>query len=201
VEKNKSMYEKYFNVRDTPKRGRTVEYNDQAIQDYIENDSCYWVLMSTEEKDCRKALSGYRTRNDVEVSFDDVKDPLDMRRLRNHTEQTVKGKVFIIFIALILLTHLRLTIKKIPPKQRRYWTEHEFLDKVASYTRIHFEGRYKDVFTVPTANQRHVFDMLELPYEYKEKSFNQKTTMEKQTKDELQAMPAINEGIDTDSAP
>ena len=201
VEKNRSMYEKYFNVRDMPKRGRTVEYNDQAIQDYIESDSCYWVIMSTEEKDCRKALSGYRTRNDVEVSFDDVKDPLDMRRLRNHTEQTVKGKVFIIFIALILLTHLRLTIKKIPPKQRRYWTEHEFLDKVASYTRIHFEGRYKDVFTVPTANQRHVFDMLELPYEYKEKSFNQKTTMEKQTKDELQAMPAINEGIDTDSAP
>ena len=46
MEKNKHIYETYFTVRETPKRGRTVEYNDKAIQDYIENDSCYWVLMS-----------------------------------------------------------------------------------------------------------------------------------------------------------
>ena len=180
VEKNKSMYETYFHVRETPKRGRTVEYNDKAIQDYIENDSCYWVLMSTEEKDTRKALSGYRTRNDVEVGFDDVKNSLDMRRMRNHTEQTVRGKIFVVFIALILLSQLRLTVRKIPPKQRRYWTEHEFLDKVTSYTRVHFEGKYKDVYTVPTANQRHVFDMLELPYSYKNIVYNQKTRQEKQ---------------------
>ena len=64
-------------------------------------------------------------------------------------------------------------MRKIPPKQRRYWTEHEFLDKVASYTRVHFEGKYKDVYTVPTANQRHVFDMLELTYSYKNTAYNQ----------------------------
>ena len=180
MEKNKHIYETYFTVRETPKRGRTVEYNDKAIQDYIENDSCYWVLMSTEEKDTRKALSGYRTRNDVEVGFDDVKNSLDMRRMRNHTEQTVRGKIFVVFIALILLSQLRLTVRKIPPKQRRYWTEHEFLDKVTSYTRVHFEGKYKDVYTVPTANQRHVFDMLELPYSYKNIVYNQKTRQEKQ---------------------
>ena len=196
MEKNKHIYETYFTVRETPKRGRTVEYNDKAIQDYIENDSCYWVLMSTEEKDTRKALSGYRTRNDVEVSFDDVKNSLDMRRMRNHTEQTVRGKIFVVFIALILLSQLRLTVRNIPPKQRRYWTEHEFLDKVASYTKVHFEGKYKDVYTVPTANQRHVFDMLELPYRYKGVAYNQPPKKEAQKVDADHSTTHDNESTD-----
>ncbi len=197
IEKNRFMYDTYFTVRETPKRGRTVEYNDKAIQDYIENDSCYWVLMSTREKDTRKALAGYRTRNDVEVGFDDVKNSLDMRRMRNHTEQTVRGKIFVVFIALILLSQLRQTVRKIPPKQRRYWTEHEFLDKVASYTRVHFEGKYKDVFTVPTANQRHVFDMLDLPYCYKDVAYNQKKRQNQAREDIAQSEAANTTEDDT----
>ncbi len=70
---------------------------------------------------------------------------------------------------------------------------------MASYTRIHFEGRNKDVFTVHTANQRHVCNMLELPYEYKEASFNQKTKTEKQTKVEFHAKQPTDDGINTDS--
>lgn len=195
MEKNKPMYETYFNIHETPKRGRTVEYNDQAIQDYIENDSCYWVLMSTEEKDTRKALSGYRTRNDVEVGFDDVKNSLDMRRMRNHTEQTVRGKIFVVFIALILLSQLRQTVRKIPPKQRRYWTEHEFLDKVASYTKVHFEGKYRDVYTIPTANQRHVFNMLGLPYKYKDVQYNLKPKTGEQTGTDIQMSTQEDDGV------
>jgi transposase len=152
--------------------------------------------MSTEEKDTRKALSGYRTRNDVEVSFDDVKNSLDMRRMRNHTEQTVRGKIFVVFIALILLSQLRLTVRNIPPKQRRYWTEHEFLDKVASYTKVHFEGKYKDVYTVPTANQRHVFDMLELPYRYKGVAYNMPPKKESQKVDADHSTTHDNERTD-----
>ena len=157
--------------------------------------------MSTEEKDAKKALWGYRTRNDVEVGFDDVKNSLDMRRMRNHTEQTVRGKIFVVFIALILLSQLRLTVRNIPPKQRRYWTEHEFLDKVASYTKLHFEGKYKDVYTVPTANQRHVFDILELPYRYKGVAYNQRPKKESKKTDSEPDSLHDNErtGVDTET--
>ena len=166
-EKNKDFYEKYFIVHETPKRGRKVIYNDQAVQDFIDSDSCYWVLVSTAEKDTEKALLAYRNRNDVEVNFDDVKNSMDLRRLRNHSEKTVKGKLFVIFIALILLTQLRKDVQKTPMKDRHYWSERDFLEKVASYTRIHFENKYKDVYSVPTAAQRFVFDYMGIPYYYK----------------------------------
>ena len=166
-EKNKDFYEKYLIVHETPKRGRKVIYNDQAVQDFIDSDSCYWVLVSTAEKDTEKALLAYRNRNDVEVNFDDVKNSMDLRRLRNHSEKTVKGKLFVIFIALILLTQLRKDVQKTPMKDRHYWSERDFLEKVASYTRIHFESKYKDVYSVPTAAQRFVFDYMGIPYYYK----------------------------------
>ena len=189
MEKNKHMYETYFTVRETPKRGRTVEYNDKAIQDYIENDSCYWVLMSTEEKDTRKALLAYRDRNDVEVSFDDVKNAEDMRRMRNHNERTIKGKMFVVFIALILLTKLRMEVQKVAPKERHYWSERDFLEKVDTYTRIHFENRYKDVYTTPTAAQRDIFDFFELEYCYKGHKTNAKTTDTKSKTENAQDTP------------
>ena len=166
-EKNKDFYEKYLIVHETPKRGRKVIYNDQAVQDFIDSDSCYWVLVSTAEKDTEKALLAYRNRNDVEVNFDDVKNSMDLRRLRNHSEKTVKGKLFVIFIALILLTQLRKDVQKTPMRDRHYWSERDFLEKVASYTRIHFESKYKDVYSVPTAAQRFVFDYMGIPYYYK----------------------------------
>jgi len=174
VEKNKTMYETYFHVTETPKRGRVVEYNDQAVNDFIENDSCYWVLMSTSEKDTRKALLSYRDRNDVEVSFDDVKNAEDMRRMRNHNERTIKGKMFVVFIALILLTKLRMEVQKVAPKERQYWSERDFLEKVDTYTRIHFENKYKDVYTIPTAAQRDIFDFFKIEYFHKGNKVNAK---------------------------
>ncbi|MDY6343817.1 MAG: hypothetical protein SPL79_05950 [Sphaerochaetaceae bacterium] len=139
--------------------------------------------MSTAEKDTEKALLAYRNRNDVEVNFDDVKNSMDLKRLRNHSEKTVKGKIFVIFIALILPTQLRKTVQKTPMKDRHYWNERDFLERVASYTRIHFEGKYKDVFTVPTVAQRLVFDLLEIPYSYKGVMHNVEKESEKAVTD------------------
>lgn len=95
-----------------------------------------------------------------------------MKRLRNHSEATIKGKIFIVFIALILLTQLRNDIQKIKPKDRHYWSEREFLDRVANYTKVHFYNKYKDVFTVPTKMQRDIFDMMGLEYSYKGEKHN-----------------------------
>lgn len=189
VEKNKSVYEAYFYVTETPKRGRVVEYNDQAVNDFIENDSCYWVLMSTSEKDTRKALLAYRDRNDVEVSFDDVKNAEDMRRMRNHNEKTIKGKMFVVFIALILLTKLRMEVQKVAPKERHYWSERDFLEKVDTYTRIHFANKYKDVYTIPTAAQRDIFDFFKLEYCHKGHSVNAKQTAAKNKQGDSQDTP------------
>ncbi|MBQ9586922.1 MAG: hypothetical protein IJR26_03550, partial [Bacteroidales bacterium] len=63
-------------------------------------------------------------------------------------------------------------IGKIPPKERKYWSEQEFLDKVDSYSVVHFSGRYKDVFSTPTAAQRLIFDLLGIQYTFQGKKYN-----------------------------
>ena len=166
-EAHRDLYERYFVVKETPKRGRRVVYNDAALKEYLDSDSCYWVLMGTEKRTAAEALSEYRKRNGVELSFDDVKNLLDLNRLRNHSDATIRGKIFVNFIALILLSSLRRTVDAIPPKDRKYWSESDMLDKVETYSRVHFEGRYKDVFTTPTKTQRLVFDLFGIKYVYK----------------------------------
>ena len=166
-EAHRGLYDRYFVVKETPKRGRRVVYNDAALKEYLDSDSCYWVLMGTGKRTAAEALSEYRKRNGVELSFDDVKNLLDLNRLRNHSDATIRGKIFVNFIALILLSSLRRTVDAIPPKDRKYWSESDMLDKVETYSRVHFEGKYKDVFTTPTKTQRLVFDLLGIKYVYK----------------------------------
>jgi hypothetical protein len=48
------------------------------------------------------------------------------------------------------------------------------LDKVNSFTKIHFSGKYKDVFTTATADQRTIFNLLGIKFQYKDKVYNDK---------------------------
>ena len=169
VESHRTLYDRYFIVRETPVRGRSVKYNDEAIQEFINSDSCYWVLISTSAKTAAQALEEYRERNGVELYFDDEKNLLDLRRLKNHNEQTIKGKIFVTFVSLIILARLRKMVDQVDKKKRKYWSEHDMLRKVETYAKVHFEGKYKDVYTIPTSAQRLVFDIFGLPYTFKGK--------------------------------
>jgi hypothetical protein len=84
------------------------------------------------------ALEQYRERNGVELYFDDEKNLLDLKRLKNHNEQTVKGKErkgkgFVTFVSLSVLARLRKMVNEIGKKKRKYWSEHDMLRKVETY--------------------------------------------------------------------
>ncbi len=167
VKSHESLYEQYFVVKETPKRGRRVTQNDAAIQEYINNDSCYWTLIGTSKRTASEALAAYRNRGEVELSFDDLKNVCDLNRLRSHSSATITGKIFINFIALILLSSLKRTVSKIEEKNRHYWSAADMLDKVETYSKVHFAGKYKDGYSTPTLKQRQVFDLLGIKYVYK----------------------------------
>lgn len=134
--------------------------NDAAIQEYINNDSCYWVLIGTSKRTASEGLTAYRNRGEVELNFDDLKNVCDLNRLRSHSSATITGKIFINFIALILLSSLKRTVSKIEEKDHHYWSASDMLDKVETYFRVHFTGKYKDLYSTPTRKQRQVFDIL-----------------------------------------
>jgi hypothetical protein len=86
--------------------------------------------------------------------------------LQLHSRTKIKS------ITLILLNELRSKVSAIKPRDRKYWDSKDMLNKVATYSRIHFIGTYKDLWTVPTKAQRLIFDLLKIEYHWKGETLN-----------------------------
>ena len=53
---HKGCYDQFFTVKETPKRGRKVEYKQEAIDKHRENTTGWFVMISNDVKDPVKAL-------------------------------------------------------------------------------------------------------------------------------------------------
>jgi hypothetical protein len=51
-------------------------------------------------------LSVYRRKDTIEKGFDDIKNHIDMKRMRVHTDAAVNGKLFCAFVALIVASRI-----------------------------------------------------------------------------------------------
>ena len=102
---NEKHYAKYFEVKSTPVRGTQVTANESALAD-AKRYYGYFVLLSNEIKDAIEALEIYRNKDLVEKAFDNLKDRLNLRRLAVSSEQSLDGKLFVQFVALIYLSSI-----------------------------------------------------------------------------------------------
>lgn len=73
---------------------------------------------------------------------------------------------------MIVVNELKRVIASILANERNYWNFKMILHKVATYSRIHHRGKYKDVFSVRTKAQRMIFDLFDIRYEWKGKLVN-----------------------------
>jgi hypothetical protein len=90
----------------------------------------------------------------------------------------MQGRIFINFLTMIIVNELKNFIAAIPAKERKYWNHKMILHKVATYSKIHCRGKYKDVFSVPTKAQRMIFDLFGIPYNWKGKIANDEGEVE-----------------------
>lgn len=99
---NKKCYQQYFKI-DVPKTDVvTYEVDYDAIDQQIARCG-YFALVSTESKlTAAQALRVYREKDQIEKVFDDLKNGMDFKRFRTHTQETTEGKVFIAFLSLII---------------------------------------------------------------------------------------------------
>jgi transposase len=165
-EANQWAYDTYFTWKTTPKRGRQVKRNQQAINAYKTDRAGYWVIITNCEKDCVRALEAYRKRSGVEQSFDDLKNELDMNRLRTHNSDTMRGRVLVQFLALVLTSQIRATLNdawarrdEFPKDIRlsRRYSLRELMLRLGSYRKTRFSGKYGEVVSTPTKAQREIF--------------------------------------------
>jgi len=102
---HEKQYAKYFEVKTTPVRGTKVIAKEEAIQEAKRNYG-YFVLMSNEIKEPIQALEIYRKKDLVEKAFENLKERLNLRRVAVSSEQSLDGKLFVQYIALIFLSYI-----------------------------------------------------------------------------------------------
>ncbi|MEN6411842.1 MAG: hypothetical protein ABFC84_03625 [Veillonellales bacterium] len=111
-------------------------------------------------KDPIEALQVYRDKDIVEKCFDDLKNGLDMKRLRMHTIETVDGRLFVQFIALLFISALRKEMRE--SRLIESYTIREFLFEMDPPTKIRYAGKYGQRLTEVTKTQREILELLKI---------------------------------------
>jgi len=152
VKEHQKAYDNFFIQKKTPKRGLQVSYNTEAISQYISRYAGFQGLLSNGIKDPVEAMRVYRDKDAVEKFFDDLKNSLDMNRLRMHQSATVDGRLFIQFIALILISALRQKMRTSGLIEK--YTVHDLLREMETIVKVQYSGRYGHILTEVTKVQR-----------------------------------------------
>jgi transposase len=102
---HEKFYKQYFTITSTPVRGIKVTVNEEAVKD-AKRYYGFFALLSNEKMDAINALEIYRNKDLVEKAFGNLKERLNLRRTLVSSEQSLNGKLFVEFVALIYLSHI-----------------------------------------------------------------------------------------------
>lgn len=135
--KHEPLYKKYFEVTSTLKRGTKV----RAKAEVIEREKRYYglfALFTNQAMSAITALEIYRNKDLVEKAFGDLKERLNMRRTLVSSEQSLDGKLFVEFVALIYLSYIKKRMQD--SDMFKQYTLQEMLDKLDVIEYFHTEG-------------------------------------------------------------
>ena len=106
IPEHETLYQKYFDVKETPKRGIKATVREDAVKE-AKRYYGFFVLITNETMDAITALEIYRNKDVVEKAFGNLKERLNLRRTLVSSEQSLNGKLFVQFIALIYLSYIK----------------------------------------------------------------------------------------------
>lgn len=95
------MTERHLTVR-----GVRYSFKEDVIRK-AEKNYGFFVLMSNGIKDPVETLKIYCNKDLIEMSFGNLKERLDMRRMSVASEENFEGKLFVQFIALQLRSYIK----------------------------------------------------------------------------------------------
>lgn len=157
VEKNPNIdienYSKYL-IIERIKKGLLIRKNKEIIENALKYKG-YLVILSNDISDPREALYIYRTKDKVEKAFDNMKNELDLKRLRIHSDAAMKGRLFIGFIALILQSHINKVMKGTDLSKK--YTVDELISELENISLIEFTSG-KKIMTEISKKQRFIYE-------------------------------------------
>ena len=153
---HESLYEKYYNINQTPVRGISITPKQEAIAG-TEKNYGYFALISNGVKDPLEALEIYRSKDMIEKAFGNLKERLNMRRTSVSSDENLEGKLFVQFVALIFLSYIKMVMSD--NNLFKNYTMQELLDELDIIERFDLPGRKHHIGEM-TKKQRDLFTSL-----------------------------------------
>ena len=120
-----------------------------------------------EKRERAEIYEAYSQRNTAEIFYDMVKNDLNGDRVRSHNNKTFEGKMFVTFIALIILANFKRKFAKVRSGNttlNRVKSYKEVLFKMSSLTKVSFTGKYKPMYSRPTKFQEEIINQFNISW-------------------------------------
>ena len=151
-----ALYARYFTEVVEEDGSRHYEYNEEHIEGReTKYAGLFAIITDRMDLSSTDVMNIYRDKDGVEKIFNDIKDVQDCRRLSVHTRQAMEGRIFIVFIASILIAEMRQRLKGC--KDREELTMdlvRKALDKISvSYVRMDGKRKHVQLYSNLTGKQ------------------------------------------------
>ncbi len=153
----KKLIEKYYIIKEGKDRV-TFTHNQEDINAHMQKFG-YFALLSNHITDANTAISIYRNKDVVEKTFCNLKNRLDMKRTKVSSEESLEGKLFVQFIALIYISYIHQVMIK--NKLYKNYSMASLLDEIDVIEIFEYSGKKTHVSEI-TKKQRdilHYFDI------------------------------------------
>ncbi|MDR2712910.1 MAG: IS1634 family transposase [Clostridiales bacterium] len=154
-------FEKYIKVyRKKYARSRTVEYDTDMIAQHKNKYAGYICFLTNDKtiETAQDALAEYSTRDYIEKDFDDMKNYLDMNRIRVWTDYRMRSRLFIQFIAEIYMREIRVCIRN--SESCKKLTRKQVFAHIKTIYKVKFKGKYRDIYPELSKHQRDILEIL-----------------------------------------
>ena len=149
---------KFLKLRNS-KRGLLVRRNEDKINEALKYKG-FNIIISNDLRDAQEVLNLYRSKDAIEKTFDNMKNELDMKRLRVHSDTAMTGRTFLGFISLIFYAWLD---KKMKEKNLyKAYTQEEVMYEMKKLKIVELSSG-KKIMTEITKKQKTLLKALEIP--------------------------------------
>ena len=143
-------------------RKRTVDFNMEKILQHRNLYAGHTCFITNDKTiaTAEQSLEEYSTRDYIEKDFDEMKNDLDMRRIRVHTDGRMRARLFIQFISEIFIREIRVRLSL--SEECKKMTRKQIISHIKGIYKIKFTGKYRDVHPELSKSQRAILEALEI---------------------------------------
>jgi transposase len=154
-------FRKYLCIRksNTNESGYTISIRKGVIEKKLRHTG-WMVAISNYIDTAKEAIRIYRSKDAVEKCFDRMKNDLDLARLRVHSDAAMQNKLFVCFIAMILVSRIDTLMGRADLFKKMSLRKMFKVLESVRFVSIH----NRRILQPLTAEQKAIFDAFQIPY-------------------------------------